>query len=222
MLMKSRLQEPRAVRPAPEGAGPVDGGLGRRPDGWAYLDPSVSQRMLSTLDAFILRVAHAASQGVSRRDFLPRTGEIVFGLSLLASDVLLVPGTANADFVCTGCNCQDSGCQLSGACGSSPLCTNSHCNSEFECALSSNPSERRRVNQATGQWAGFDCGASNAVNCWTECCAPGNRHRCCDCCTGSNTLPNCTSGSCGGVTKHACICRGTQCTNCCTSSGNPC
>jgi hypothetical protein len=223
MLLKSRLREHRQPRPAPPGAR-EEGRFDRRPDGWIYLDASLSQRLVAQLDKLLFRCVDLASDGVTRRTFLRRTGEVAFTLALALNELAWMPTIAKAGDVytaCTGCNCEDSHCQLFGACGPSPECDSTHCNSNFECDIANKPADRRRVAQSSGHWAGYDCTSDNtAANAWTECC-DGATHKCSDCCTGVTTLPNCNSGSCG-VTKHACICRGTTCTSCCTSSGNPC
>lgn len=177
----------------------------RPPDGWEPLEPSTAERLGGRMDALVIRMTNAAGRGLSRRNFLKRTGQVGLAAGLAMSGLLLVPGRATADFPCTTCNCQDPNNQQPGPCGPSPICAGSACNSESNCATSMSGITRRA--NSSGHWAGNFCAMPSADNCWTEPCPTGCR-RCCDCCTGANMTPFCSGSGC--TSKHRCICRGTS------------
>ncbi len=201
-----RRRSRRTPRLAPAGARAPQTHSNRPPDGWEALDPPVTERIRTRADTLLFAATDAAARVVSRREFLRRSGQVALVVGVAASGVLFVPGYAKADFHCTTCNCQDPNNQTPGPCGTSPICTNSHCINN-NCDTTQGVIQRRA--NSSGHWPGLNCASNTADNCWTEPCPTGCK-RCCDCCTGDNATPHCSSCS---STKHRCICRSNW-TNC--------
>jgi hypothetical protein len=203
MRLRSRPSARRRVRPAPSGVWVPESRNDRRPDGWPSLESRPRDALRSSADRYILRASDRIAR-ITRRRFIRRTGEIAFALGVGVSQFAWIP-KARADFGPFPCNEDDPNNVLHGPCGPSPLCDDSHCNSNFECEVTDAGVQRRGETSFTPpQWPGFDCVSDTRENCWRECCS-GSLRRCCDCCTNANTTPHCTN--CGS-TKHACICRG--------------
>ncbi len=189
----------------PAGLAPEERRLDRPPDGWTLAFAPVRTRTLLWLDSNLLRASDSVVSGVSRRQFLKRTGQVAAVVGLGLTRVLWGIGPARADFSCS-CNCEDMGNPpgLPGPCGPSPLCDPQHCNSEGRCQTS-DPGVSRRISIKLNRWPGFDCTSGTEDNCWDEdCCAEtGHLVRCCDCCTGPTQPPFCKT--CTG--RFRCICR---------------
>jgi hypothetical protein len=190
-LLGLRNQSPRL---APFGVRPPQRRMGRPPDGWKQLDQTQGQHLLAHLDRGLLRFSDTVARGVSRREFLKRTGQAGFVVGVAASNILWHTDPA---FALEPCN---------NPCGPSPPCADSKCQAfpnDFECDLSVS-GVKRRVNPQTGVWEGYACGSATANNCWDEdCCARlGRIWRCCDCCVPGTGIPQCSTCS-----KHACVCR---------------
>lgn len=189
-MTRSAVQARVPPRLAPPGTRPPEPRPDRPPDGWSPLKPSRRDRIWSSVDAAVLRLADGVARGLTRRQFLKRAGQAGLVLALSTTNLLWHTGTASAD-PCTG------------PCGPSPLCSNTKCSSG-NCNLSVS-GVKRRVNANTGVHEGYACGSNTANNCWVEdCCSRnGSFWNCCDCCVSGTQAPLCTPN----CSKHACICR---------------
>jgi hypothetical protein len=182
---------------APPGLGAADTRVSEAPHGWIRVRSGRLSGLAHRADMATIQIVRAAAPAITRRRFLRRAGGVIFVGSLSLSR--LVGRSEAADPHETDCG------PLSAGCGSSPLCSSGHCKANGECDTSDGK-VRRRVNDFH-QWAGFNCGADDDQNCWTECCGPPsdcNLKRCCDCCTPSTDPPMCDG--CAND-RHACICR---------------
>lgn len=202
--MPSGLLErpPRLTRPAPSGSR-QPARFDRPPDGWTRIPTSRGQAIGDRLDLWLVIVADRVARTVSRRELLKRIGQWSLLLGLTSSRTLWEPSAARADVY--RCNRFDSGHELLGACGNSPLCRDTHCapNAQHNCDCDLSATN---VRQRT--WDDTTCTNSDTLNCWQEECCTENGHfwRCCDCCEAAPaTNKECTS--CASPTRYKCICR---------------
>jgi hypothetical protein len=179
-------------RPAPPGVRPAAARSDRPAHGWKPVAPSLAERLTERADTAVLQMTDAAARGITRRQLLARTGAVGLALGMGAGTFLFRTEKASAH----GYACDSDG----SACGPSPLCASTYCNTgrAQACAY-------ERADTARRAWGGGACLVTNS-NCWTEhCCAQAfNGHAsCCDCCAPTGTI-NCTSCP---QHMHKCICR---------------
>lgn len=179
-------------RPAPAGVRPAAARSDRPAHGWEPVAPSLAERLTESADTAVLRMTDAAARGISRRQFLARTGAVGLVVGMGAGTVLFRTDRAAAH----GYACDSDG----SACGPSPLCSGTYCNTSRAQACA-----YERADTARRAWGGGACLVTNS-NCWTEhCCAQAyNGHvSCCDCCapSGTSRCTNCPR------TMYKCICR---------------
>lgn len=193
--LRSRLLH-KVARPAPPGASPFPGGSEGPPDGWEVVDPSLSDRVVITLDSLLFSAVVRSAQAISRRDFLKRVGQVGVLAGLSMSNLLWSNRPARAD----GLACRDAD---GFPCGPSPVCPDRFCRADGQCKLAEAGVKRR------GPWESFNCASDTANNCWTEeCCGPDDpvpnpgHFRCCDCCVPTPENPRCDNCS-----KHRCLCK---------------
>ena len=198
-----RRQRSKMIRRAPYGSKPPTR-ADRPPDGWKTVDSSSTERLAELADRALFSVTGRALEEVSRRNFLGKSAKAGLALGLATMPLW----RSNSAVLAHGepCNVWDTTPQsLPGACGPSPLCWSSHCNSNKQCHLAHPPTKRRT-------YTGSTCTCNSCNNCWTEhCCTQNGYHwRCCDCCESHpNTSLRCSASSCDhtDLSMNKCICR---------------
>jgi hypothetical protein len=196
-----------ARRPAPPGSEVRPGSVDGPPDGWVRVKPTRAQRAGEAADSVLLRFTGAAAAATTRRQLLRRAGAVgglLVGLSGTRLFFWTSPAFAAYAANCANCNCLDSGGNLPGPCGPSPICLDRFCGSGgVQCDVSG--TQARKQPWSTGTCGG---GVDTHMNCWTEdCCNTswGHKASCCDCC-----VPNGSGGNCIGCEQNQfkkCICR---------------
>ncbi len=211
---KQHLAPPGVWRPAT---------LDRPPHGWQPVDAGPGRRTLLLIDRVGLRSGISVMKGVTRRQFLRRTGEVGAVLGLGAARVLYpTPAHALQGYACNVCVNPGQTDHFGGGCGPSEECDpiecdgtgGGSCNVGHQCAGSG-------VKVKGQVWGTGDCGSGDG-GAWDECC-PNGLFRCRDCC-GCKVHPGspCGGSGCADDDRHyKCICRRKVADNCTVVGGNP-
>jgi len=198
----SMLLRKLARRNAPQGSPYFAPSWRGTPHGWRR-DVGSLEQFGDGLDAQLLKITVRMTDGVTRRDLLRRAAGVGAVAGLAMTRTLWTPGNAAGGAVALSCYATDPNGVADGACGPSPICSDSWCNSNGNCADAQTLASKRG-------YGGNVCqnSISGEDNCWTEnCCGtPLNRvSLCCDCCTPSGP----GAGGCNDCSrpKQKCICR---------------